>query len=330
MFGEDILKYHGVGISKDNFNKEYKKIRSVNLSAYSNDIRAFAFLVDNIVVSPSYNIIDKVPTFQIYTFNIDTDTKPTITINVPNASKLSYGSVTKSYVYASYYDYNDEKNCKLLVLNRTANRIIKTISLGDIYESNISNIIEDPITGKIAMMRTRYNSQYLTVFDNNMNKIKNEFYVGDTGPYLTKQSFFYDGYIYSSNSNGEYVKYDYISESNVKSYQHGTSAIVINANAKRILLINRGELLDFDLNLIEEITDASDTWIENEEQNLNGKGLIFTKYVYNLDYSIDNKDINARSAIELPLGGYNTWIYVSGDLKSLVFNYSGLLNIYKR
>ncbi len=228
--------------------------------------------MDNLIVSPSYNIIDKVPTFQIYTFNIDTDTKPTITINVPNASNLSNGSVTKSYVYASYYDYNDRKNCKLLVLNRAANRIIKTISLGDIYESEISNIIEDPITGKIAMMRTRYGSKYLTVFDNNMNKIKDEFNVGDTGPRLTKQSFFYDGYIYSSNANGEYVKYDYVSQNNVNTYPCRTNATVMNVNAKRIFLVESGELLDFDLNLIEKFNNASDVWLENEEQNLNGGG----------------------------------------------------------
>lgn len=334
MFGEDLLKYHGIGIKKNEY-KKYKKVREFYISNDNSDCYfPHGTFSDNVFTGFKSDYDNR--QLKIMQMNVLHDNDFHQTLALDNLRLHSYPQSSLNYKFALLYDWDSIKKGYLYIFNKSGTQVIKKIAEGDIYNHGLTRILDDPVTGNIAVMYSwAGRSFYLTIFDRNLNVVKEEFSVVTDGPVFQDTSFFYNNYIYSYNRTGyDFVKYDYRTNTIVASYSGRNNAykIVSNVYAEKIYLSDIGTVLDFNLNEINKVGFYGELYPPEGLPNLNGKGILIDQYGFGIEYLLNTKGLTGRVLTELPPMGSSDlpYRYATSDLNTIVFIKSNYIRVFVR
>ncbi|EKS4344857.1 hypothetical protein QB607_002853 [Clostridium botulinum] len=332
MFGEDLLKYHGIGIKKNEY-KKYKKVREFYISNDNSDcFSPYGTFSDNVFTGFKSDYDNR--RLKIMQMNVLNDDDFHQTLALDNLRLHSYPQSSLNYKFALLYDWDSIKKGYLYIFNKSGTQVIKKIDEGDIYNHGLTRVLDDPVTGNIAVMYSwAGRSFYLKIFDRNLNVIKDNIYVVNDGPVFNDTSFFYNNYIYSYNRTGyTFVKYDYRTNTIVASYSGRSDAykIVSNVNIEKLYLPDIGAILDFNLKEIEKNVYYTELYPLEGLPNLNGKCLLIDKYGFGVEYLLNAKGLNGRVLTELPYLSEHMYRYITADLKTIVFIRSNYIRVHIR
>jgi len=217
VFGEDLLKYHGICSKKGDFKgKEMKHFKWINnfqfnASEMGSDVRKrYSVVTDDYILSLRNN-------GDLYRYDISTGKEEKIN-NTISFERL----ITAVCLYnrAAFIVQTSDYNHRLILTNLDGyspqiSPNISTISRTMGYDRTI---IQDPITGNIAF--SDYVSTYtgeLYIYNNNATQIKGTIINSQnatTLPDIQPNSIYYNSYIYSQTQFTEtFIKYNPITES---------------------------------------------------------------------------------------------------------------------
>ncbi len=220
MFGEDLLKYHGICSKKGDFKgKEMKHFKWINnfqfnASEMGSDVRKrYSVVTDDYILSLRNN-------GDLYRYDISTGKEEEKINNTISFERL----ITAVCLYnrAAFIVQTSDYNHRLILTNLDGSNPIvseniKTISRTMGYDRTI---IQDPVTGNIAF--SDYVSTYtgeLYIYNNNAIQIKAisiDSGNAATLPNIHYNSIYYNSYIYSKvHFTDAFVKYNPLVENTI-------------------------------------------------------------------------------------------------------------------
>jgi hypothetical protein len=331
----NVLKDHGIGIGGVNEFKEFKLLRSISIpdrGYFSND----GDFDDNINLT--FKIDTSAKKTLLMKMNVLTDTDYTQVNSLSNLRLYSRPRFSKKYFFALIFDYESIKNGYLYVFTKDGTRILKQISLGDIYNYNLQRVLEDPITGEIAVIFRWSGLTFITIFDQNLNIIKQQYTAISDGPIVGQGSFFYNGYIYSSNKNNEIIKYDYKTDKNVKSFRPNVYhfAMISNPSSNNIYSTGDNKIYDLDFNEINKangyynFSGTGSMGLVESLPILDGTGILTQEYGFGFEYKLDKNELKARILMETDLLSSTGWFFTNRDTKTLLYMTNYTMYVYVR
>lgn len=331
----NVLKDHGIGIGGVDEFKEFKLLRSISIpdrGYFSND----GDFDDNINLTFTLDYDGRKTLLK--KMNVLTDTDYTQVNSLSNLRLYSRPRFSKKYLFALIYDYESIKNGYLYVFTKDGTRILKQISLGDIYNYNLQRVLEDPITGEIAVIFRWSNMIFITIFDQNLNIIKQKYTAISDGPIVERGSFFYNGYIYSSNKDNKIIKYDYKTNTNVKAFipKILTSIMILNPFSNNIYVAGDNKIYDLDFNEINkangyyDFSSPGNMGLVDSLPILNGSGLLTQQYGFGFEYKLKNNKLKSRILSEVDKTYDYSWHFTTRDTKTLLYVTNSIMYVYVR
>ncbi|NFA59449.1 hypothetical protein K8O96_12190 [Clostridium sporogenes] len=330
----NVLKDHGVGIGGVDEFKEFKLLRSVTATA--SNLSGYGDFDDNVAILFKEDFDNKrtlMSKFNVLTDNTFTQVNTLNELRLHNKPRFS-----NKYLFALLRRFDSTKTGYLYVFTKDGSRIVKQITLHlEISPYSLKRVLDDPITGNIAVIYSWNELNYVVIYDSNLNVVKDEFSMISDAPKLDQGTFFYNSYIYGVNSY-DLVKYDYRTNTNVKNIKldYSITSLITNQNTKRIFSPGMNKIYDFDLN---EIVDSNGHYrfsspgtmnISNSLPLIDGAAIFANSYNFGFEYKLEKDKLNARVMTEVPQTSSMVSHYVTRDLKTLVCVLNNTFIVYTR